>query len=55
MIVFAYIWIGLLLFTTVFFLVAGLIEKNYHESHPVKKWWRKHVVGIDPDEIDYDR
>lgn len=52
MIVFAYIWVLLLFIFTLFLLVAGVIEKKYPEEHPVKKWWRKNVVGIAPSDKD---
>ena len=52
MIIFAYIWVFLLTLTVVFFIVAGFIEKNFDESHLVKKWWRKHVVAKEPNDID---
>lgn len=52
MIIFAYIWVTLLIITILFFIVAGFIEKNFDESHPVKKWWRKHVVAEAPKDID---
>lgn len=52
MIIFAYIWIGLMIFTVLFIILAGIIEKNFDEKHPVKKWWRKHVIGIAPNDID---
>jgi hypothetical protein len=52
MIIFAYIWVFLMFFTVVFFIVAGVIEKNFDESHPVKKWWRKHVIAEAPKDID---
>jgi len=52
MIIFAYIWVTLLIITVLFFIVAGFIEKNFDESHPVKKWWRKHVVAEAPKDID---
>ena len=25
-----------------------LIEKNFDETHPIKKWWRKHIIAPDP-------
>lgn len=52
MIIFAYIWIVLLFTTVIFILVAGFIEKNFDEEHPVKKWWRRNVIGIAPNDID---
>lgn len=52
MIIFAYIWLILLFTTVLFFIVAGIIEKKYDENHPVKKWWRKHVIASAPNDID---
>jgi len=52
MIIFAYIWLFLLTLTVVFIILAGFIEKNFDESHPVKKWWRKHLVAKAPEDID---
>jgi hypothetical protein len=52
MIIFFYIWVTLLIITVVFFIFAGFIEKNFDENHPVKKWWRKHVVAEAPKDID---
>lgn len=52
MIILAYIWVACLFISALFVLVAGIIEKNYDESHPVKKWWRKHVIGIAPNDQD---
>jgi hypothetical protein len=37
--------------TTVFLLFAAIIEKNFDESHPVKKWWRRNVIGIYPEDV----
>jgi hypothetical protein len=37
--------------TTVFLLSAAIIEKNFDESHPVKKWWRRNVIGIYPEDV----
>jgi hypothetical protein len=50
MIIFAYVWILFLLLTTLFIVVAGVVEKNYDECHPVKKWWRRNVIGWDPEQ-----
>jgi hypothetical protein len=43
------IYLGLLISLVLFFVVGGYIEKNFDESHRVKKWWRKHLVGLDPE------
>ena len=48
MIIFAYMWIIGLLLTTLFIVVAVIVEKNFDESHPIKKWWRQNVVAQDP-------
>jgi hypothetical protein len=52
MIIFAYIWVFLLICLVVFIIIAGVIEKNFDESHPIKKWWRKHVIAEAPKDID---
>ena len=48
--IFAYIYFILLAVSAVFFLVGVIIERNFDESHPVKKWWRRNVVGWDPEQ-----
>jgi len=48
--IFAYIYFFLLGFTGLFILVAGIIEKNFDESHPIKKWWRRNVIATDPED-----
>jgi hypothetical protein len=48
MIIFAYMWIIGLLLTTLFIVVAVIVEKNFDESHPIKKWWRRHIIASDP-------
>jgi hypothetical protein len=48
--IFAYIYFFLLGFTALFILVAGIIEKNLDESHPIKKWWRRNVIATDPED-----
>ena len=50
--IFAYIYFILLAVSAVFFLVGVIIERNFDESHPVKKWWRKHVVAPAPKDMD---
>ena len=55
MIIFAYIWFSFLILTTLFMVVAGIIERNFEESHPVMKWWRRNVIAPDPhDKIPYN-
>lgn len=51
MIIIAYLWIFFLAFTTLFIVVAGIVEKNFDECHPVKKWWRRHVIAWDPEQL----
>jgi hypothetical protein len=48
MIIFAYMWIIGLLLKTLFIVVAVIVEKNFDESHPIMKWWRRNVIGPDP-------
>ena len=52
--IFAYIYFFLFGFTAVFILVAGIIEKNFDESHPIKKWWRRNVIATDPEDLKDD-
>ena len=52
MIILAYIWFIFLVLSVLFLIVAGIIEKNFDEEHSVKKWWRKHVIGVAPDDVD---
>lgn len=52
MIILAYIWVFCLMLSVLFILVVGVIEKNFDETHRVKKWWRKHVIGVAPKDID---
>jgi hypothetical protein len=49
--IFAYIYFFFLGFTALFILVAGIIEKNFDESHPIKKWWRRNVIAADPEDL----
>ena len=48
----AFVWLAFLFLSVLFILITGIVEKNFDEEHPVKKWWRKHVVGIAPKDID---
>lgn len=48
MIIFAYIFISLLVLSVLFFVVGIFVEKNFDESHPVKKWWRNNIVSPYP-------
>ena len=44
----AYLWILGLVLMNSFIVISLIVEKNFDESHPVKKWWRKHIVAPDP-------
>jgi len=37
---------------TCFLLTALVIDKNLDESHPFKKWLRKHIIDEAPNDID---
>ena len=50
MIIIAYIWIFFLIFGSLFIIAAIVIDKNFNESHPVKKWWRANIIDRDPNE-----
>jgi hypothetical protein len=53
MIIFAYIWVGMIILTALFLVIAGIVEKNFDETHPVKKWWRRNVIGFYPEDSKY--
>jgi hypothetical protein len=43
------------LFLTILFIISfHLIENFLDEAHPLMKWWRKHIVGINPYPDDSD-
>jgi hypothetical protein len=46
------LWFAGLLLITLVIVMGIIIEKNFDETHPIKKWWRKHVVAPAPDDID---
>lgn len=48
MIIIGYLWILSLFLITSFIVTALIVEKNFDESHPIKKWWRKHIISPDP-------
>jgi len=48
----SYLFIGFLIFSSVFFILAMIVETKIEDSHPFKKWWRKHVVAEYPYEDD---
>jgi hypothetical protein len=43
-----------LFLTTLFIISFHLIENFLDEGHPLMKWWRKHIVGINPYPDDSD-
>lgn len=45
-----WVWFVLIIISGIFFFVGVIIEKNFDESHPIKKWWRRHFVAPDPDD-----
>ena len=49
MLLIGYIFILLLIATSLFIIVAIIIEKNFEESHPVMKWWRANVIDTGKD------
>jgi hypothetical protein len=41
-------YFGCLTITTVFAIAYYFIERYLDETHPVMKWWRKNIVGLNP-------
>ena len=50
--IFGYIYFILLAVSAIFFVVGVIIEKNFDDSHPVKKWWRRNVIAPAPKDMD---
>lgn len=46
----AYLYLFFLVFFGVIFGLTPIIEKNLDNCHPLKKWWRKHIIDYDPSE-----
>ena len=47
------IWL-ILMSISVFLLIVGLlIEKNLTDNNPIKKWWRRNIIDIDPYDDDW--
>jgi hypothetical protein len=44
------VWFFLFLTLVLGFIVGIIIEKSFEETHPIKKWWRKHLVAPDPED-----
>ena len=53
MIIIAYLWIISIVFMGTFLIVAMIVEKNFEESHPIKKWWRRNIIDNDPEDAKY--
>ena len=53
MIILAYLGILSIVIMSTFLIVALIVEKNFDESHPVKKWWRRNVIAPDPEDAKY--
>ena len=53
MIVLCYGWFFFLIVSTLSLIVAIVIEKNFDECHPVKKWWRRNIIDTDPEDAKY--
>lgn len=47
------VWFVLFIILVIGFLLGFIIEKNFEETHFVKKWWRKHIVAPDPEKTDW--
>lgn len=43
--------LSVLLFYFFCYWFAIFVEGYFEESSPFKKWWRKHIVDWDPDEL----
>ncbi len=44
-----YLYLISVAITFCFLICFYFIEKYFDESHPIMKWWRKHVVGLNPE------
>jgi hypothetical protein len=53
MIILAYLGILSIVVMSTFLIVALIVEKNFDESHPIKKWWRRNVIAPDPEDAKY--
>ena len=53
MIVLCYGWFFFLIVSTLSLIVAIVVEKNFDECHPVKKWWRRNIIDNDPEDAKY--
>jgi hypothetical protein len=53
MIILAYLGILSIVVMSTFLIVALIVEKNFDESHPIKKWWRRNIIDNDPEDAKY--
>ena len=53
MIILAYLGIISIVFMATFLIVGIIVEKNFDESHPIKKWWRRNIIDNDPEDAKY--
>lgn len=44
------VYLGGFILMVLLFTLGVIIERKFNESHPVKKWWRKHIIGLDPNQ-----
>jgi hypothetical protein len=47
MIIFVYAWAAMVLLLLLFSFFGVVVEKYVSEEHPLKKWWRKHIISND--------
>jgi hypothetical protein len=47
MIIFVYAWVAMVLLLLLFSFFGVVVEKYVSEEHPLKKWWRKHIISND--------
>ena len=41
-----YLYFTLAFISSVFIFAGFIIESSLKETHPIMKWWRKHIVGL---------
>jgi hypothetical protein len=49
----AYIWFGGLVLFILVVSMDGYVQKNFSETHPFKKFWKNHIIDMDPEEKKY--
>lgn len=45
-----YIYLTMVGLIVLFISVSYVIERFLPETHPIMKWWRKHIVGLDTEQ-----